>query len=463
MELHKIQELCKSKKSKVDSFQFKVPLIEASQYFNHFTHTQAIQDILKLLTIFIGGGGSYQHNIIDNDGEVVIQRHSAELTKTKINHNLSEYCSHIKGFCLSIEDIQGQVFLTFTLTSKCKEIEKYFEGVLWFHNGMDSCIDDIVEYLIKIELFSLEKIVEVVFLVQNAIIQDCDLTYDFIVNKGEFENLLKLLHTARKEEYKEYCSITEAGKRKKRLELKLGVRKGSQFKWAYCQLYSKSLDILYNEKHIEYYKPIRTHVQKWYENNNLEICRIEVNLKSLSFLNKNCRTITKGIEFEKTKGSLSFKDIEKFQKMLQTVMSIALNEYFENDKMNHSKIDTFTKEYSKNSKLKPSEYEVIKKDFIILTLQHKECEVWNNVMIREAFEINVFKKTFSVNIANNYGKPQSKSEAMKRFRKLKEEFFNYWKGLFITENIYTEKNDDIRCTNKRLENNPFERLLSIML
>jgi len=143
--------------------------------------------------------------------------------------------------------------------------------------------------------------------------------------------------------------------------------------------------------------------------------------------------------------------------------TFALKTYFENDKMNHSKIDTFTKEYSKNSKLKPSEYEVIQKDFIIITLQYTKSEVWNDAQIREAFEINVFKKTFATNIASLYGSPQGRSEAMKRFHKIKEECFNYWKGLFITENIYTEKNDDIRCTNKRLENNPFERLLSIML
>lgn len=475
MEINYFQGFCKSKEPKIDSFQFKIPLIEAFQCFSqadeltHNPHTKNIQDIINLLETVINGGGEYQGSITNNNGEVVITRNETELTNTKTNHLLKEYCQSIKGFCVSIENIktqlsnQSQSYLTFTITSKLKPAEQYFEGILNYTNGLNTCLDDIKILIFEIGLFSIKHLEKVHQLIENAIIQDCDLTYDFIAKKGHFEEVLTILHKSCKPEYKDFCHITKEKERFQRLELKLGIRKGNQFKWLYCQLYSKSLDILFHDKHKEYYTPLKTIVKQAYNENNLEICRMEVNLKSLSFLNKNAKEIIKGIGFDKPKGSLSFKDIEKFQKMIQTVMGITLNEYIETNGMIDTKIDTYTKEYSKKSQLKPVEYELIKQTFQNTINQYKEVEVWNDILIKEIFEKEIYQKTLLTNTASYFKHAQGKSEAIKRYKKLKEDIFNFWKGLFIAQEIYTENNNDKRCQNIKLHSNPFELIKSIMI
>lgn len=466
MQINYFQGFCKSKEPKIDSFQFKIPLIEASKCFsrlNELTHTKNIQDIINLLETVINGGGEYQGSITNINGEVVITRNETELTNTKTNHLLKEYCNTIKGFCVSIESIQSITCLTFTITSKLKPAEQYFEGILNYKKGLNHCLDDIKILIFETGLFSIKHLDKVHQLIENAIIQDCDLTYDFIATKGNFEKVLKILHQSCKSEYKDFCNITKERERSKRLELKLGIRKGNQFKWLYCQLYSKSLDILFHEKHKEYYTPLQAIVKEAYNENNLEICRMEVNLKSLSFINKNAKEITKGIGFDKPKGSFSFKDIEKFQKMIQTVMGITLNKYIETNDMAQSKIDDYTKEYSKKSQLKPAEYELIKQAFQNTLNKYKELEVWNDNIIKEVFEGEIYQRILLINTAGHYQHAQGRSEAIKRYKKLKEDIYNLWKGLFIAQEIYTENNNDKRCQNIKLHSNPFEIIKSIMI
>lgn len=140
-----------------------------------------------------------------------------------------------------------------------------------------------------------------------------------------------------------------------------------------------------------------------------------------------------------------------------------LLEEFENNICNLQNGSEFTKEYSKKSQLKPVEYELIKQTFQNTINQYKEVEVWNDILIKEIFEKEIYQKTLLTNTASYFKHAQGKSEAIKRYKKLKEDIFNFWKGLFIAQEIYTENNNDKRCQNIKLHSNPFELIKSIMI